>query len=58
MAEKLDFPLKCVVKKKMENLNAFLSPLPLSMLLVVSLNVITRSIDKGGGEGERAVDVY
>jgi len=39
----------------MENLNTFLTPLPLSMLLLVTLNVITKSITtlkrgKGGGK--------
>ena len=43
-AKKMDFHLKMHSWKQMENLNTFLAPLPLSMLLLVTLNVITKSI--------------
>ena len=44
-AKKVDFHLKMHSRKQIENLNTFLPPpLPLSMLLLVTLNVITKSI--------------
>ena len=43
-AKKRDFHLKMHSWKQMENLNTFLPPLPLSMLLLVTSNVITKSI--------------
>ena len=57
LSKKLDFHLKMHSWKQMQNLNTFLTPFPPpSMLLLVTLSVITKSITALiRGEGGRCV---